>query len=234
MTDSPRREELALRLAAVRQRISAACAAAGRAAEEVTLIAVTKTWPASDVRLLSGLGVTDIGENRDAEAAPKAAQCADLHLTWHFVGQLQTNKCASVARYATFVHSVDRLRLIRALGAAARRAERVIQCLIEVSLDADPARGGAPAGEIPGLAEALMAEHGLVLAGVMAIAPLTMEPADAFARLLDSAAVIRAMQPSAAVISAGMSGDLEAAIAAGATHVRIGTALLGDRRARVR
>jgi pyridoxal phosphate enzyme (YggS family) len=234
VTDSPRREELALRLAAVRQRISAACAAAGRAAGEVTLIAVTKTWPASDVRLLSGLGVADIGENRDAEAAPKAAQCADLDLTWHFVGQLQTNKCASVARYATFVHSVDRLRLIRALGAAARRAERVIQCLIEVSLDADPARGGAPAGEIPGLAEALMAEHGLVLAGVMAIAPLTMEPADAFSRLLDSAAVIRAMRPSATVISAGMSGDLEAAIAAGATHVRIGTALLGDRRARVR
>jgi pyridoxal phosphate enzyme (YggS family) len=234
VTDSPRREELALRLAAVRQRISAACATAGRAAEEVTLIAVTKTWPASDVRLLSELGVTDIGENRDAEAAPKAAQCADLDLTWHFVGQLQTNKCASVARYATFVHSVDRLRLIRALGTAARRAEREIQCLIEVSLDADPARGGAPADQIPGLAEGLMAEHGLLLAGVMAIAPLTMEPADAFARLFASAALVRAMQPSATVISAGMSGDLEAAIAAGATHVRIGTALLGDRRARVR
>jgi PLP dependent protein len=231
---SPRREELALRLAAVRQRISAACVAAGRAAEEVTLIAVTKTWPASDVRLLSELGVNDIGENRDAEAAPKAAQCADLDLTWHFIGQLQTNKCASVARYATFVHSVDRLRLIRALGAAARRAERVIQCLIEVSLDADPARGGAPAGEIPGLAEALMAEPGLILAGVMVIAPLTMEPAEAFARLFDSAAVVRAIRPAATVISAGMSGDLEAAIAAGATHVRIGTALLGDRRARVR
>ena len=146
MTDSPRRAELALRLAAVRQRISAACEAAGRAAEEVTLIAVTKTWPASDVRLLSELGVTDIGENRDAEAAPKAAQCADLDLIWHFVGQLQTNKCNSVVRYATFVHSVDRLRLIRALGAAARRAERVIQCLIEVSLDGDPARGGTRAG----------------------------------------------------------------------------------------
>ncbi|HYB49133.1 MAG TPA: YggS family pyridoxal phosphate-dependent enzyme [Streptosporangiaceae bacterium] len=234
MTDSPRREELALRLAAVRQRISAACEAAGRAAGEVTLIAVTKTWPASDVRLLSELGVTDIGENRDAEAAPKAAQCADLDLIWHFIGQLQTNKANSVARYATFVHSVDRLRLIRALGAAARRAERVIQCLIEVSLDGDPARGGAPAAEVPGLAEALAAEQGLVLAGVMAIAPLTMEPADAFARLRDSAAVVRAVRPSATVISAGMSGDLEAAIAAGATHVRIGTALLGDRRARVR
>ncbi len=234
MTDSPRREELALRLAAVRERISAACDAAGRAAEEVTLIAVTKTFPASDVRLLSGLGVTDIGENRDAEAAPKAAQCADLDLVWHFIGQLQTNKAASVARYATFVHSVDRLRLIRSLGAAARRAGRVIQGLIEVSLDGDPARGGALADQVPGLADALAAEPGLVLAGVMAIAPLTMEPAEAFARLLDSAAVVRAVRPAATVISAGMSGDLEAAIAAGATHVRIGTALLGDRRARVR
>jgi PLP dependent protein len=234
VTDSPRREELAQRLAAVRERISAACDAAGRAATEVTLIAVTKTWPASDVRLLSGLGVTDIGENRDAEAAPKAAQCADLHLVWHFIGQLQTNKAASVAQYATFVHSVDRLRLIRSLGTAARRAERVIQGLIEVSLDGDPARGGALADQVPGLAEALAAEPGLVLAGVMAIAPLTMDPAEAFARLLDSAAVVRAVRPAATVISAGMSGDLEAAIAAGATHVRIGTALLGDRGARVR
>ena len=234
MTDSSRRDELAARLTAVRERISAACAAAGRRPGDVTLVAVTKTFPASDVRLLNGLGVTDFGENRDAEAAPKAAQCADLDLVWHFVGQLQTNKAASVARYATFVHSVDRLRLVRALGTAARRAERVIECLIEVSLDADPARGGALASEVPGLAEALMAEAGLVLAGVMAIAPLGMPPADAFARLLDSAAAVRAVRPAATVISAGMSGDLEAAIAAGATHVRIGTALLGDREARVR
>ena len=234
MTDFSRRDELAARLTAVRERISAACAAAGRKPQDVSLVAVTKTFPASDVRLLSGLGVRDFGENRDAEAAPKAAQCADLDLVWHFVGQLQTNKAASVARYATFVHSVDRLRLVRALGVAARRAERVIECLIEVSLDGDPARGGALAGEVPGLAEALMAEAGLVLAGVMAIAPLGMPPADAFARLRDSAAVVRTIRPAATVISAGMSGDLEAAIAAGATHVRIGTALLGDRGARVR
>ena len=234
MTDSSRRDELAARLTAVRERISAACAAAGRKPQDVSLVAVTKTFPASDVRLLSGLGVRDFGENRDAEAAPKAAQCADLDLVWHFVGQLQTNKAASVARYATFVHSVDRLRLVRALGVAARRAERVIECLIEVSLDGDPARGGALAGEVPGLAEALTTEAGLVLAGVMAIAPLGMPPADAFARLLDSAAAVRAVRPAATVISAGMSGDLEAAIAAGATHVRIGTALLGDREARVR
>jgi PLP dependent protein len=229
VTGSSRRDELAVRLTAVRQRIAAACQAAGRDPADVTLIAVTKTWPASDVRLLSELGVSDVGENRDAEAAPKAAQCADLDLTWHFIGQLQTNKVASVVRYATFVHSVDRMRLIRALGTAARRAEAVVQCLIEVSLDGDPARGGALASEVPALAEALAAEPGLVLAGVMAIAPLGMAPLDAFGLLLDSAAVVRAVNPAATVISAGMSGDLEDAVAAGATHLRIGTALLGDR-----
>jgi pyridoxal phosphate enzyme (YggS family) len=234
VTDSPRREELAVRLADVRGRIAKACEVAGRDAGAITLIAVTKTRPASDVRLLSELGLRDVGENRDAEAAPKAAQCSDLNLTWHFIGQLQTNKCASVVRYASVVHSVDRARLVHALGRAARRAERVIDCLIEVSLDGDPARGGAPAGEVPALAEALEAESGLVLRGVMAIAPLGMAPAAAFARLLDSASAVRAVRPSATVISAGMSGDLEAAVEAGATHLRIGTALLGDRRPRVR
>ena len=234
MTGPDRRDELAVRLIAVRQRISAACEAVGRDPAGVTLIAVTKTFPASDVRLLSGLGVTDIGENRDAEAAPKAAQCADLDLTWHFIGQLQTNKASSVVRYATVVHSVDRLRLIRALGSAARRAGRLVEGLIEVSVDGDPARGGAVASEVPALAEALAAEPGLVLAGVMAIAPLGMAPSEAFARLLESAAVVRAIRPAATVVSAGMSGDLEDAIAAGATHLRIGTALLGDRGPRVR
>jgi pyridoxal phosphate enzyme (YggS family) len=234
VTDSPRREELAVRLADVRGRIAKACEAAGRDVGDITLIAVTKTRPASDVRLLSELGLRDVGENRDAEAAPKAAQCADLNLTWHFIGQLQTNKCASVVRYASVVHSVDRLRLIRALGQAARRADRVVSSLIEVSLDGDPARGGAPAEQVAPLAEAVAAEPGLVLGGVMAIAPLGLAPAEAFARLLDSAAVVRAVRPSAMVISAGMSGDLEAAVEVGATHLRIGTALLGDRGPRVR
>jgi hypothetical protein len=234
VTESSRREELAARLADVRGRIAKACEVAGRDAGDITLIAVTKTRPASDVRLLSGLGLRDVGENRDAEAAPKAAQCSDLNLTWHFIGQLQTNKCASVVRYASVVHSVDRARLVHALGRAARRAERVVDCLIEVSLDGDPARGGAPAGEVRALAEALEAESGLMLRGVMAIAPLGMAPAAAFAGLLDSASAVRAVRPSATVISAGMSGDLEAAVEAGATHLRIGTALLGDRRPRVR
>ena len=224
-----RSRELAANLAEVRERIDAACAAAGRDVSSVSLIAVTKTWPASDVRLLAELGISDVGENRDAEAAPKAAACAELDLTWHFIGQLQTNKAASVARYASFVHSVDRIRLVRALGTAARRAERTIGCLLEVSLDGDPERGGAVAADVPALAEAVAAEKDLVLAGVMAIAPLDMDPAAAFAGLADSAAAVLAVRPAATMISAGMSADLEAAVAAGATHLRIGTALLGVR-----
>ena len=234
MTAPGRREELALRLAEVRRRIAKACEAAGRDVSELTLIAVTKTRPASDVRLLSELGICRRGGEPRRRGRAEGRPVRRPNLTWHFIGQLQTNKCASVVRYASVVHSVDRLRLIRALGRAAREAGRVIECLAEVSLDGDPARGGAVPDQVPALAEALAAEEGLVLGGVMAIAPLTMEPADAFARLLLSAAAVRAVRPAATVISAGMSGDLEAAVEAGATHLRIGTALLGDRGPRVR
>jgi PLP dependent protein len=218
----------------VRRRIASACAAAGRDTADVTLIAVTKTHPASDVRLLASLGVADVGENRDVEAAPKAAACKDLDLTWHFVGQLQTNKCPSVARYASVVHSVDRARLVTALGNAARRADVVVRCLIEVSLDGDQARGGAVAADVPALAEAIAGEPGLVLGGVMAVAPLGMDPSAAFADLVVSAAAVRAVDPAATMISAGMSGDLEAAVKNGATLLRIGTALLGVRGPAVR
>jgi pyridoxal phosphate enzyme (YggS family) len=226
-----RKGELSGRLAAVRERIAAACLAVGRDPAEVTLIAVTKTFPASDVRLLYELGLRDVGENRDQEASPKAAECADLspELTWHFVGQLQTNKAASVVRYARVVHSVDRLRLVRALGQQARKAGRVVTCLIQVSLDADPGRGGAVPARIPELAVATAAEEGLVLGGVMAIAPLEVPPAQAFAQLPAAAAAVRQIRPDAVMVSAGMSGDMEAAIAVGATHVRVGTALLGSR-----
>ena len=199
------------------------------------------------MRLLYELGQRDFGENRDQEAAPKAAQCADLPVTWHFVGQLQTNKAASVARYADVIHSVDRLRLIRALGNAARRQERTLTCLVQVSLEeptahasrggaaqvptlADASRGGAPPPQVPALADAIAGEAGLILGGVMAVAPLGGPAAEAFARLAPAAATVRAVRPAATIISAGMSGDLEEAVAAGATHLRIGTALLGDRR----
>jgi pyridoxal phosphate enzyme (YggS family) len=247
-----RREELAGNLAEVRSRIDAACAAAGRDAGEVSLIAITKTWPAADVLLLHELGLTDFGENKDQEAAPKAAAVAagavagGGPLRWHFVGQLQTNKAPSVARYADVVHSVDRVRLVRALGAAARKAGRELTCLVQVSLAggpagppgalraADPAaRGGVPAGQLRQVAEAIEAEPGLVLGGMMAIAPLGVPPDQAFAPLRSCSLAIREIRPRATIISAGMSGDLEAAIGNGATHVRIGTALLGARRARV-
>jgi PLP dependent protein len=223
--------ELRRRLAAVRGRIEKACRTVGRDPDEVTLVAITKTFPASDVRLLYELGVRDVGENRDQEAAPKAAQCADLapQLTWHFVGQLQTNKAASVVRYATVVQSVDRLHLVRVLGTQARKANRVVTCLVQVSLDGDTARGGVAEAGAGDIAAAVAAEDGLLLGGVMAMAPLGVPPARAFAPLPRITAAVRAAHPEAVIVSAGMSGDLEDAIVAGATHVRVGTALLGGR-----
>jgi pyridoxal phosphate enzyme (YggS family) len=234
--EAGRRSELASRLSAVRARIAAACDAAGRSADEVTLIAVTKTYPASDVRLLAGLGVRDIGENRDQEAAPKAAACDafGLNITWHFVGQLQTNKAASVVSYAQVIHSVDRLRLARALGSRAREAGRTVTCLVQVSLDGDPDRGGAVGPQVEEVADAVASEGGLVLGGVMAVAPLGQSPAVAFRNLMKAAESVRSAHPGAVMVSAGMSDDLEQAIEAGATHVRVGTALLGGRRPFVR
>ncbi|MEU5989314.1 YggS family pyridoxal phosphate-dependent enzyme [Spirillospora sp. NPDC047418] len=231
-----RRAELAEGLAAVRARIAAACAAAGRDESGITLIAVTKTFPASDVRLLAGLGLADVGENRDQEARPKAAECAGLPLTWHFVGRLQTNKARAVAGYADVVHSVDRPRLVAALSDAAVRAGRTLRCLVQVSLDEDPAggRGGAAPGAVPEVAGAIAEAAGLELGGVMAVAPLGPDPLPAFARLAGVAEEMRRNHPDARIVSAGMSGDLEQAIACGATHLRVGTALLGGRRAIVR
>jgi PLP dependent protein len=228
--------ELEANLATVMDRIGAACAAAGRAAAEVRLIAVTKTFPATDVMLLSQLGLNDFGENRDQEAAPKAAECAaaGVRPRWHFVGQLQVNKAGSVAGYADTVHSVDRARLVRALGRRASASGREIGCMVQVSLDGAEGRGGALPAQVPGLAREIDAEPGLFLAGVMAVAPLGQPARPAYARLREISESVRAEFPRATAISAGMSGDLGEAISEGATHVRIGTALLGGRRAFVR
>ena len=229
-----RREELAAGLAAVRARIAAACERAGRAVEEVTLVAVTKTWPASDAALLRDLGVRDLGENKDAEAADKAAQVDGVR--WHFVGQLQTNKARSVASYASVVHSLDRPRLARALDDGARRAGRVLDVLVQVDLDdgQEAGRGGARPDDVAALADLAAELPGLRLAGVMAVAPRGADPAEAFARLAGLAGELRGQHPGATVVSAGMSGDLEQAVAAGATHLRVGTALLGHRPAGLR
>jgi pyridoxal phosphate enzyme (YggS family) len=235
MTD--RRDELAGNLARVEERIAAACAAAGRKREEVTLIVVTKTYPADDVRILSELGVRHVAENRDQDAAPKAAACSDLPLSWHFVGQLQTNKVRSVVGYADVVQSVDRARLVTALSKEAVRAEREIGCLIQVAFDAGASgrgeRGGVAPGGVEELAELVADSPGLRLAGLMTVAPLTGEYAGrqqaVFERLMDLSTDLRRAHPAANMVSAGMSADLEQAVAAGATHVRVGTAVLGVR-----
>jgi len=235
MTD--RRDELAVNLAKVEERIAAACAAAGRKRDEVTLIVVTKTYPASDVRTLAGLGVRHVAENRDQDAAPKAAECADLPLSWHFVGQLQTNKVRSVVGYADVVQSVDRARLVTALSKEAQRSGRELGCLIQVALDAGVSgrgeRGGVGPGGVGELADLVADSPGLRLDGLMTVAPLTGEYAgrqqEAFGRLMDLSTDLRRAHPAANMVSAGMSADLEQAVAAGATHVRVGTAVLGVR-----
>jgi hypothetical protein len=228
--------EITSNLSEFRSRVDAACAAAGRDPSTVSLIAVTKTFPASDVRLLAQVGITDVGENRDQEAAPKAEQCSDLSLRWHFIGALQRNKCRSVASYADVVHSVDRDRLVPALSRAAEEAARGLVALVQVSLDS-PDAGDGRAGVAPesalALADAVASSPGLTLGGVMAVAPLGVDPSAAFDRLAQVGAMIRRSHPDATTVSAGMSGDFEAAIRHGATHLRVGTALLGRRSALV-
>ena len=222
-----RSDELAANLAAVEERVAQACVAAGRDPSELTLVAISKTWPASDVALLHHLGVRDFGENRDREAAEKAAELPGMR--WHFVGAVQTNKARSVASYADVVQSVDRLPLVTALGKGAVRAERVVDVLIQVSLDGDPTRGGALPAEVEALAAAVAGTQGLRLAGLMAVAPRDAASSPAFERLARVAASLRTAHPEANFVSAGMSGDLEAAIAAGANGLRVGTALFGHR-----
>ena len=231
MTPDERRLELATNLAEVRARIALAATSAARSPDEVTLVVVTKTWPADDVAMLVSMGVTDVAENRDQDAAPKAAALAALGVPavrWHFIGQLQRNKARSVARYADQVESVDRESLVAALSAA-REPERPLEVLIQVSLDGEVARGGALPVDVPRLADLVVSTSSLRLRGVMAVAPLDEDPRQAFGRLRELSERLRASHPGADRISAGMSGDLEAAIDQGATQVRVGTAVLGHR-----
>ena len=253
----PRSRELAANLAAVHARIDRAMAAVGRR-DRPQLIVVTKFFPAADVVRLHRLGVRDVGENRDQEAAAKAAEVTQLlasapvpgatpsgtadaapnppdpaPLHWHFIGQLQSNKARSVIGYADHLHSVDRTSLLKALVKGAPAADdRPLTCLIQVDLrDPVPAdgRGGADPASIPDLAERIAAAPGLVLGGLMAVAPLDEPAAPAFRRLAELSAQLRVAHPKADMISAGMSGDLEEAVAHGATHLRVGRDVLGER-----
>ena len=238
-TAAQRSAELSERLAGVRARIESAPDRSG----EPTLIVVTKYFPASDVELLAGLGVRHVGENKDQEAAAKAAELAGLDLTWHFIGQLQSNKAKSVVRYAAAVHSVDRMSLVTALGKAmtAEQERRTraglpqrapLDCFVQVDLRSDgggDGRGGALPADIAALADAVAAHAELRLAGLMAVAPLHGDAGEAFGRLADLSARLTSGHPGATAISAGMSGDLEQALAHGATHLRIGSDILGPR-----
>jgi pyridoxal phosphate enzyme (YggS family) len=224
-----RRDELASGLESTEQRIAAACEAAGRDRSEITLIVVTKTYPASDVELLAGLGVTDVGENRHPEAGDKAAEVVSP-VRWHFLGGLQTNKAGAVARYADMVHSVDRIKLANSLSRGAEAVGRTLPCLVQVDFDAtNPGRSGVVPSGIPELAASIADSDHLSLAGLMTVAPLGEDPVPHFDHLVRLSQELRREHPGATIISAGMSGDFEAAVAAGATHLRIGRSVLGER-----
>ena len=216
---------LAERLAAVRDGVADAARAAGRAPTELTTIVVTKFHPASLVRELASLGVRDVGENRHQEAQEKSAELADLDLRWHFIGQLQGKKARQARRYASVIHSIDRLSLVDAL----RSDEDEVDTFVQLNLTDDPARGGVADDDLEPLVEHVLDTPGLRLLGVMAVAPLDEEPARAFARVRAASERVRTLAPEAAAISAGMSEDYREAIAAGATHLRIGTAITGNR-----
>jgi pyridoxal phosphate enzyme (YggS family) len=226
-----RRARLETGLAQVHERIAAACADAGRDPGEMTLVVVTKFFPASDVRLLADLGVRHVGENRHQEAVAKATECADVDVTWHFIGGLQSNKAAAVASYADVVHSLDRAKLVTGLSRGATERGRDLDVLVQVSLDPPGAEGrsGCDPADVPALVERVQQADGLVLRGVMGVAPLGGDPGTAFASLADVAADVRRLEPGATWVSAGMSADLEHAVRHGATHLRIGSAVLGPR-----
>jgi pyridoxal phosphate enzyme (YggS family) len=228
---SGRSDEIAANLDVVRRRIAAACAEAGRPEDDVSLVVVTKFFPASDVRVLADLGVTDVGENRHQEAEAKAAECADLGLRWHFIGGLQSNKAAAVATYADVVESVDRAKLVAPLSRGAHSRGHDVDVLLQVSLDPPGAtqRSGADPDDLADLARRVEEAGMLRLRGLMAVAPLGEEPDLAFARLADVRQSFVRDHPRATTLSAGMSGDLEAAVRHGATHVRVGSAVLGER-----
>jgi len=222
MSDGP---SLSERYAAVTDGIAEACRLAGRRDDPPTLIVVTKFHPVSLTRELIELGVRDVGENRHQDAAPKAAELVDEPLTWHFVGQLQSNKAKAVARYVGAVHSVDRASLVTALAGA----ETALDVFLEVNLTDDPRRGGVDPSGVDALAEAVLSTEHLRLQGVMAVAPVDEDPRAAFARLRGISDRLRALAPHATHMSAGMSGDYAEAIAEGTTHLRIGTAITGKR-----
>ena len=226
-----RREELAHNWQAVQSAVATACETAGRNFAEVQIIAVTKTWPASDVDLLAELGVSNVGENRDQEAWAKHSQVTATNLTWHAIGQIQSNKVKSIAQWADVVHSIDRPELIEAFAKALKDSSKKLDVFIQLNLDDHEAehRGGATIDELLELAAKISDVPNLQLIGVMGVAPLDGDAATAFSRLQQASVALQGRYPEAIQISAGMSMDYEIALKYGATHLRIGSAILGSR-----
>jgi len=216
---------LSARLAAVRAGIAEAAGIAGRPVDGLTTIVVTKFHPVSLIEELAALGVRDVGENRHQEAQAKAAELAAVGLTWHFVGQVQGKKARQVRAYAQVIHSVDRPSLVRALASE----ESDVDCFIQVNLTPDPARGGVDPAELDPLVEQVLGTPGLRLLGLMAVAPLGAEPRRSFARVRELGESALRLAPEARSLSMGMSQDYADAILEGATHLRIGTAITGNR-----
>jgi PLP dependent protein len=216
---------LADRLAEVQGSIADAARDAGRSPSEITTIVITKFQPAALIADLAALGVRDVGENRHQEAQAKATALAELGLRWHFVGQLQSKKARQVRSYATAIHSVDRPALVDAL----RSEEASVDCFVQVNLTDDPARGGVAAEGLLPLVEQVLETPGLRLRGLMTVAPLGEPARPAFARVRLLSERIRDIAPQATDLSMGMSHDFREAILEGATHLRIGTAITGNR-----
>jgi PLP dependent protein len=209
----------------VTEEIAGAAQDVGRDPGTITTVVVTKFHPASLVRELAAAGVEHIGESRHQEAQAKHAELVDLALTWHFVGQLQSNKARAVAQYCSVVHSIDRSSVVSKLATLEHR----IDGFIEINLTGDPGRGGVDPADLGALAEQVLATPTVALRGVMAVAPQGEPAADAFARVRQMHDTVLSLAPEATGLSIGMSGDYREAIAAGATHLRIGTAITGKR-----
>lgn len=226
-----RQEEIFQNYQKIQNRINDACKRSGRNTSEITIIAITKTYPAKDIDLLKNLGIEHVGENKDQEASHKFQEVTN-RFTWHFVGQLQTNKVKSVVQYADFIHSVDRLSLVKEIQKMSQKINKIQKVLIQIDLDDsqdDENRGGVNPANLTELAQEISNCPNLELAGLMSVAPLNMVSKEAFIKLSKIQQEFLKSYPLAKMLSAGMSEDLEEAVSHGATHLRIGSALLGER-----
>ena len=219
-------------IANVRARIETAARLAGRAAESITLLAVSKQHDAEAIRAVAAAGQREFGENYAQEAAPKLAQLSDLGLTWHYIGQLQANKTRAVAEHFSWVHTVDRERTARRLSEQRPHYAGQLQVLLQVRLDDAPQKGGVEPDELPDLARAVSELPQLRLRGLMCLPQPSADRVRQslpFRRLRELRDSLNAQGYGLDTLSMGMSDDLEAAIAEGSTIVRVGTAIFGRR-----